>query len=35
MTVGAFSLFAGEFYPLQFPNKKKVLFIVDTDLVSA
>lgn len=35
MTVCVYSFFAGEFYPLEFPNKKKVLFIVDTNLVSA
>lgn len=35
MTACAYSFFAGEFYPLEFPNKKKVLFIVDTNLVSA
>jgi hypothetical protein len=35
MTTCAYSFFAGEFYPLEFPNKKKVLFIVDTNLVSA
>lgn len=28
-------MFAGEFYPLNFPGKKKILFIVDTNLATA
>lgn len=35
LEVAAFSFFASEFFPLQFPNQKKVLFIVDTNLGSA
>jgi hypothetical protein len=31
----AYSIFAGEFLPLKFPSKNKLLFVLDTNLVTA
>ena len=31
----AYSIFAGDFVPLKFPSKNKILFILDTNLVNA
>ncbi len=33
--LSTYSIFAGDYYPLKFPSGSKVLFILDTTLVSA
>ena len=35
MSFSSYSIFAGEYYPLKFANSSKILFILDTMLVSA